>query len=164
MSKPKTNVATFNPPVKPVKFEIPTGYELAETEPRLPKRNELFMSILAISGEIRVETYDKTWKSNDLHDHPVLGKKRFILKKIAPKFEPKMGDLIEIDNDESFSGCDGGCDVRIFLRMTSEGHFCCLQCAEGLHQLHQAFSKMNGSKAMFDTCIWKFARKPVKGK
>jgi len=82
-------------------INIPEGYELKEVNPRIPKVGDIILWWYDISNDFDVSDYVKEDKYL-IKNHPVLGKKRFILKKkeIKKEFNPKIGDTVEVSHNK----------------------------------------------------------------
>jgi len=102
---------TYTP--KPIEIDIPEGYELAESDPRKVKLGDI--ALLWMDGEFDkpVRVHEVLSTPTTLHEHPLIGDKRFIVKKV---FTPKFGDIIECSNNNGRTWY-----TRVFVRKSSVG-------------------------------------------
>jgi len=127
-------------------FELREGWELAEPEPRIVGPNDSFIGVQTkdvITPSDYQHPHQPHWSGANV-DHPVLGRKRFIVRE---KFIPKITDVIEVSDDKKTWV------KRVYIKSDKTGVIC-----------FATATNFNSVKCGQQTTHWKYARSCTKRK
>ena len=111
----------YTPKQSSIELEIPDGYELAEPEPREVKEGEEFLGWAYGDFDHPLTIMTMNSKTGTSFNHPLIGTKRFIVRKIVPPFIPKVGESVYVSNDT-----DTWC-ARVYIGFKDNHHICVME-------------------------------------
>ena len=138
---------SYTPSQPSYEVEVPEGYELVYSEPRVVKDGESYISALGFEIGNVISPGHHAYRYH-IDTHPVLGNKRFIVNKV---FAPKFGDIVEVSDDNV------NWKRRIYTNKSVTGNPYCLPNVESFSEIDNDWVKIADGQTI-STTPWRFIR------